>query len=174
VKLHQIPIEAADIEAELAENYGELTPDIEQRIAAFLHHGKDRIEAGAVVVKSLEADAAICKQEAQRLMQRAQGLEKGADRLKNLVLYAVDEGFGGKVRTSKYTVWGQNAAAAISFETKPGSSVYELASVAPWSIRTQDPEIDKLALKEAHKAGVSLPDCILVTEVPGTRYLRIR
>ena len=44
----------------------------------------------APILKSLEADAAICKQEAQRLMQRAQGLEKGADRLKNLVLYAVD------------------------------------------------------------------------------------
>jgi hypothetical protein len=174
VKLHEIPIEAADIEAELAENYGELTPEIEHRIAAFLHDGKDKIEAGAVVVKSLEADAAICKQEAQRLMQRAQGLEKGADRLKGLVLYAVDEGFGGKVRTQKYTVWGQNAAAAVSFEIKPGSNIYELASESPWSIRTQDPEIDRLALKEAQKAGVEMPDCIVVTEHVGTRYLRIR
>ena len=79
MKLYDIPIEAADIEAELAENYGELTPEIEQRIAQFLSDGKDKIEAAAVVVKSLEADAAICKQEAQRLMQRAQYLDKGAE-----------------------------------------------------------------------------------------------
>jgi hypothetical protein len=174
VKLYDIPIEAADIEAELAENYGELTPEIEQRIAQFLSDGKDKIEAAAVVVKSLEADAAICKQEAQRLMQRAQCLDKGADRLKNLVLCAVDSGFGGKVKTAKFTLWGQNAATSVSFEIKPGTDIYELASSAPWSIRTQDPEMDKLALKEAHKAGVEMPDCIVVSEQAGTRYLRIR
>jgi hypothetical protein len=174
VKLFEIPIEAADIENELADNYGELTQEIEFRIAAFLHEGKDKIEAGAVVVRSLEADAAICKQEAARLMSRAQGLEKGAERLKNLMLYAVDAGFGGKVKTPKFTVFGQNAAKFVTFDVKPDSSVYELASVAPWAIRTQDPEIDKLALKEAHKAGIEMPECIVVTEMPGTRFLRIK
>lgn len=78
------------------------------------------------------------------------------------------------MRTPKYTVWGQNAAAAVSFEIKPGFNIYELASEAPWSIRTQDPKIDRLALKEAHKAGVEMPGSIVVTEHAGTRYLRIR
>jgi len=29
------------------------------------------------------------------------------------MLFAVDEGFGGKVKTAKFTIWGQNAGAAL-------------------------------------------------------------
>lgn len=174
MKLYEIPIEANEIEAQLAETYGELTPEVEQRISDFLREGKEKIEAAAMVVKSLQDDAAICQQEAERLMKRAAGLEKGAHHLKGLMLFAVDEGFGGKIKTAKFTIWGQTSAVVTSFELKPDKTVYDLAGEAPAFIRTREPELDKKALKDALSAGLDMPDCIQVTELPGTRYLRIK
>lgn len=174
MKLYEIPLEAMEIETFLAENYGELTPELEQRISGFVAEGKDKLEAACVVVKSLEGDAEVCKSEAKRLMERASGLEKGADRLKGLMLYAVDHGFGGKIKTAKFTVWGQTSAATTAFQLKPGTDIFSLAAAAPEFVRARDPEIDKLAIKDAHKSGKPMPECIDVQENPGTRYLRIK
>jgi hypothetical protein len=172
IRLYEIPIEANDIESSLADNGGELTPEIEQRIADFLSQGKDKIEAAAVVVKSIQADAAICKAESTRLSQRAASLENAADRLKGMMLFAIDEGFGGKVKTAKFTIWGQNSADTVHFEFAPGADIYKLAAAAPCFIRATDPELDKKALKDARDAGIALPECLVVNELPGTRFLR--
>lgn len=174
MRLYEIPIEASDIESALAENGGELTPEIEQRIADFLSQGKDKIEAAAVVVKSILADASICKAESTRLSQRAASLEGAADRLKGMMLIAIDEGFGGKVKTAKFTIWGQNSADTVHFDFAPGANIYSVAAAAPCFIRAADPELDKKALKDARDSGIALPECLVVNELPGTRFLRIK
>jgi len=71
MKLYDIPLEANEIEAQLYDNVGELTPELEGRIRAFLCQGKDKIESAAIVVNSLEEDAEICQAEAKRLIERA-------------------------------------------------------------------------------------------------------
>ena len=171
MKLYEIPVEANEIEALLADNYGELTPEIERRIADFLKEGKEKIESAAIVVKSLEDDADVCKQEAERLLARAKGLQSGADRLKGLILFAVDEGFGGKVKTPKFTIWAQTSAATVSFELPPGADIH---AVPLQFLRMKDPELDKQALKACFDAELDIPEQIVVSEKPGTRYLRIK
>lgn len=174
MKLYEIPIEATAIEQELADTYGEITPEIEELIARFLREGKQKIEAAAVVVRSLESDAEICRDEAKRLTERASGLEKGSDRLKGMILCAVDAGFGGKVKTERFTIWGQTSAASVSFDLAPGADPYLLSAQESWCIRMRDPELDKSALKEAHKSGKAIPEGIVVAEHEGTRFLRIK
>jgi hypothetical protein len=174
MKLYDIPLEATEIESILAETYGELTPEIEERIAVFMADGKDKIESSCIVVKSLEDDAAVCRAEAKRLIDRANGLEKGADRLKGLMLYAVDKAFAGKLKTTKFTVWGQTSAVTTAFQLKPGTDIFSLAAQAPEFVRARDPEMDKLAMKEALKIGKPMPECVDVIENPGTRFLRIK
>lgn len=171
MKLYDIPIEANEIETVLADTCGELTPDIEQRIAAFLRESKEKVEAAAMVALSLEDDADVCKQEAERLLKRAAGLESGARHLKGLMLFAVDEGFGGKIKTAKFTIWGQSSAATVSFELPPGGDVH---AVPLQFLRMKDPELDKQALKAAYEAELVIPEQIVISEKPGTRYLRIK
>ena len=149
MKLYDIPLEANAIEEQLFDNVGEITPDLEQRIQAFLAQGKDKIESAAIVIGSLEEDAEICKGEAKRLIERAARLEQSADRLRGMVLCAVDLGFGGKVKTSKL-------------------------AAHPELVRAPEPELNKTALKETVKAGASLPEEIAVTNLQGTRFLRIK
>lgn len=171
MKLYDIPIEANEIEAVLAETYGELTEDIQGRIQHFLRESKEKIEAAAMVAMSLEDDAEVCRQEAERLAKRAAGLENGARHLKGLMLFAVDEGFGGKVKTAKFTIWGQNSAPTIGFELPPGADVH---GVPLEFLRMPDPELDKKALKAAYDAELDIPDQVVVVEKPATRYLRIK
>jgi hypothetical protein len=169
MKLYDIPVEAHEIENALIENGGELTPEIEQRIFGFLREGKDKIECGAMVVRSLEGEAAICRTEADRLMKRAAGIENGASRLKGLILFAVDDGFGGKIKTAKFTIWAQTSAATVSFELPPGAGLESL----PAEFLRIKTELNKQALKEAYEAEKEIPEQVVVSEKPGTRYLRI-
>jgi hypothetical protein len=174
IRLYEIPKEAEEIEAALADGLGELTLELEQRISAFMAHSKDKIEAAAIVVKSLEADAIECKSESNRLYGRAQGLERAADRLKALMLTAVDGGFGGKVKTVKFTIWGQTAASNTNFGLKPEADIYAVAAEHPEFVRMGAPELKIDALKAAHKNKEELPEAITVEEKDGKRSLRIR
>ena len=174
LKLYDIPLEANAIEEQLFDNVGEITPDLEQRIQAFLAQGKDKIESAAIVIGSLEEDAEICKGEAKRLIERAARLEQSADRLRGMVLCAVDLGFGGKVKTSKFTIWGQTSAPVTHYDLKAGVDIYQLIAAHPELVRAPEPELNKTALKETVKAGASLPEEIAVTNLQGTRFLRIK
>jgi hypothetical protein len=172
--LYQIPVEANAIEEQLYENVGELTPELEERIRAFLCQGKDKIESAAIVIRSLEENAAICQGEAKRLIERAAQLNQSAERLRGMVLCAVDLGFGGKVRTDLFTIWGQNAAPVTQFEVKAGADIYALLAKAPQFLRAHDPELDKVTLKDAVKSGQEIPPEIAVVQLDGKRFLRIK
>jgi Siphovirus Gp157 len=174
IRLYEIPVEAREIEAALSEGFGELTPELEERISTFMALGKDKIESAAIVVKSLEADAIECKSESNRLYARAQGLERAADRLKALMLTAVDGGFGGKVKTVKFTIWGQPSAKTTLFALKPDADIYAVAAESPEFVRMGQPELKLDALHKAHKNKEKLPDAIAVEEKDGKRYLRIK
>jgi Siphovirus Gp157 len=174
MRLYQIPLEADQIEAALHENIGELTPELEARIRDFLSQGKDKIESAAIVVNSLEEDAEICQSEAKRLIERGAQLNQAADRLRGMILCAVDLGFGGKVKTPRFTIWGQNAAPATHFELKAGADIYALLTKAPQFICARDPELDKVMLKEAVKSGQEIPAEIAVVQLAGKRFLRIK
>lgn len=173
MKLYDIPMEFAELEQALIESEGELTPDLEQRFDDFLRGGKDKIEAASMVIRTLEREADACKTEAARLSERKTSHEKNAERLKKMVLIAVDSAFDGKVKTSLFTVWGQTSAARQSVDLMPGSDLEELKKRAPEFVRTSY-ELDKKAIEEAHKSGKALPEDIIISDVPGTRYLRIK
>lgn len=174
MKLYELPLEADQIEVELHTNLGELTPELEQRIAAFLSEGKAKIEAAAIVVKSLLSDADACTSEAERLAKRGAQLAASADRLKNLMLFAVDQGFAGKVKTAKFTIWGQTSAPGVGFDLAPGTDINELMAFHPQFVRAADPELNRTALKEAFKLGVVIPEEIVIEQRDGTRFLRIK
>jgi Siphovirus Gp157 len=120
MNLYEIPVEFSELESALVESAGELSPELEQRFDAFLRAGKDKIEAGAMVVRGFEIEAEVCRLEAKRLLDRSAALENNAGRLRKLVLCALDSAFAGKVKTSLFTIWGQTSAPCISFDLTPG------------------------------------------------------
>jgi hypothetical protein len=170
MKLYEIPMEFAEIDMALVESGGELTPELEKKFDEFLRLGKDKIEGAAMVVRGFELEAEACQQEAKRLNERAASLDKNSERLKKLILVALDAAFAGKVKTPLFTIWGQTSAVTTNFDLTPGA---DLATFPETLVRIKR-ELDKKALKEAVEDGGPIPDEIIVTTVPGTRFLRIK
>jgi hypothetical protein len=170
MRLYEIPTEFSILETALIENAGEITPELEKQLDEFLRAGKDKIEAGAMVMRGLEMEANACKEEAKRLSERAKALEANAERLKKLVLYALDGAFGGKVKTALFTIWTQTSAPVQNLDVMPGTELKDL----PESFVRVTYALAKDAVKEAIKRGETIPDEIIVSEVPGTRYLRVK
>ena len=170
MKLYQLPAEAAQIEMLLTESEGELTPELEQRLKEFIEGGKDKLESSACVVKSLQAQAEACKNEAARLTSRRKSLEDNADRLKGLMLMAVDSAFHGKVKTDLFTIWGHDSPPSATFELAPDA---ELMRLPDDFIKIEAPTLNTGALWDAWKHKQALPPEVVVTEVPGKRSLRM-
>jgi hypothetical protein len=170
MKLYEIPIEFAELESVLTEMDGELTPEIEKQFDGFLRASKEKLEAGAMVVRGFEMEAEACMSEAKRLAERAGALERNSDRLKKMILVALDSAFAGKVKTALFTIWGQTSAPTSTFDLEPGT---DLAEMPEPFVRVKR-ELAKDVIKAALNKGDTIPSEIIVTTMPGTRFLRIK
>jgi hypothetical protein len=173
MSLYEIGVEGLELNEILTASDGELTPDTEQRLDAFLKSGKEKIDAACKVVQSLEASANSCLEEAKRLNERASSFLRNRDSLKSRILGAVDAAFDGKVKSNLFTVWGQTSVPTIAFDVAPDADLASIQKVYPEVVRTKY-ELDKQTLKSMRAQGQTLPNAVTVTENPGTRYLRIK
>lgn len=173
ISLYDITAKGMEIEDHLRANGGEIDPEFESWLDDFLAEGKDKIEAAACVVRSLEESANACLSEAKRLNERSSGFLKNADTLKQKMLCAVDSAFSGKLNTDYFTIWGQTSGETISFDVAADADLPSIQKVYPEIVRTKY-ELDKVELKNLYKSGQPIPEAISVQENPGKRYLRIK
>lgn len=173
LSLYDLSVEGMMIRDALLENEGEITPEIEQRIDALMEAAPERIEAAAMVVRTLEASEAACAAEADRFARRAKSLADNAARLKERMAWVVDAAFNGKVRTDRFTVWTQAAPEHVAFDVAEGHTIDEVESADASLVRVKK-DLDKIALKEKFKAGQALPAAISFTRSEGKRYVRIK
>lgn len=171
--LYQVAEEGLLIEQALIENEGELTPEIEERLGRLMMEGPNKIEAAAMVVRNLEAWEQQCKDEAQRLRERAQSFANNADRLKRLMTAALDNGFNGKVKTARFTLWTQKAPDTVAFDVREEFTLEMLQQDHPELVRTKL-ELDKAACKAMRERGDELPEALFAEENIGQRYTRIK
>lgn len=171
--LYDISIEGMQLESILTENDGELTPELEARMDALLLEGPQRIEAAAMVVRTLETSAEAAKAEAKRLTERAASFEANAKSLKQRICIALDAAFDGKVKTPLFTVWNQTSADTVSFELENGASFEDLITTNPEMVRVSY-ALDKKAIAELYKNNAPLPDAVVPMPAQGTRYVRIK
>ena len=116
MSLIDIGVDAIAIQDALFELQGELTPEMEAALDSILARGAEALDAGAAVCRRLSGDAEVCRAEAKRLQERAERFERQEEALKGRMLFALDAAFGGKVKTSRNTIWGQTAGNVTSIE----------------------------------------------------------
>ncbi len=173
LSLYELGVEGMEITRILQENEGELSPELEARINELMIAGPDRVEAGAMVVRSMEASAAACEAEVERLAKRAKAFQESANRLKGYIAMALDTVFGGKVKTNRFTLYTQQAPDHVAFEIREGHTIDQVEKFYPSLVRVKK-ELDKVALKERFNAGDPLPTAIEFTKTPGKRSIRIK
>jgi len=169
VKLYEIPgahaLLWADIQKELEELLGEVTPEMEARMAALMGASKDKITAAGMVKRNLElhaamasAQARVFQDEAARVGAMAKSFESAADRLGELMAPALKT--VGSVKTVAGTLYAIRRVNYI-VAAKPGFNIKTLPQTL-W--RQSDPELNKKPIQDLCKLHPITPEQLGLVE----------
>lgn len=111
----------------------------------------EKIEATALYLRELDAEAKAAKDEADRMLARVKSMQKRSDYLKAMLLEALHS--TGKVKTARVTV---------SIRTTQAVEVSEVANL-PEAYTTVKTTVtpNKVAIKQALSDGIEVPGCHL-------------
>jgi hypothetical protein len=173
--LYDLTREGVEILDILEDALGELSPELEARLDKLMVEGPERLEAAAMVVATLKQNATACEEESERLRQRAKSFDDQAERLKIRMTACLDAAFGGKVKTSLFTLNTQKSPDHTIVELVPGTTVEMLQQERPDLVRVKM-ELDRVKVGQMYKnpeTRKQLPELLLFEVKKGTRYVRI-
>ena len=106
MNIYQIKQEFIELFNTLEENGGELTPELEEQLKVTKDSFKEKIKTYTDVVKTLNSDIESIKVEQKRLKELADSKQKTIDRLKSIIIDAIEE-FGDTKKTGvRYVDYG--------------------------------------------------------------------
>lgn len=111
----------------------------------------DKIEATALYLRELDAEAKAAKDEADRIIARVKSMQKRSDYLKAMLLDALHA--TGKVKTGRVTVSIRTTQAVAVDE---GANLPEAYTTVKTTVSP-----NKVAIKQALLDGVEVPGCSL-------------
>lgn len=149
MKLYQISdaIRQALDHIELDEETGEILNADE--LHAVEAEAADKIEATALYLRELDAEAKAAKEEADRMIARVKSMQKRSDYLKSMLLDALHA--TGKVKTGRVTVSIRTTKAV---EIAEGADLPEAYTTVKTTVSP-----NKVAIKQALLDGVEVPGC---------------
>ncbi|MGG3958393.1 siphovirus Gp157 family protein [Bhargavaea massiliensis] len=155
---------------ELAQNYAELLEIAEEiesdalvdTLEALQDAIEDKAENIAKLIKNLEADAKIIKEEEQRLAERRRAIEAKVDKLKTYLQEQLE--IAGLQKVKRPTI-------TVSIQANPPSvDVIDEKVIPSDFLIPQAPKVDKRSILERLKKGESVPGVALKQ----TKGVRIR
>lgn len=111
----------------------------------------DKVEATALYLRELDAEAKAAKEEADRMLARVKSMQKRSDYLKAMLLDALHA--TGKVKTGRVTVSIRTTQAV---EVSEGANLPEAYTTVKTTVTP-----NKVAIKQALLDGVEVPGCSL-------------
>lgn len=111
----------------------------------------EKIEATALYLRELDAEAKAAKDEADRMIARVKSMQKRSDYIKSMLLEALHA--TGKVKTARVTVSIRTTQAV---EVSEGANLPEAYTTVKTTVSP-----NKVAIKQALLDGVEVPGCSL-------------
>lgn len=111
----------------------------------------DKVEATALYLRELDAEAKAAKDEADRMIARVKSMQKRSDYLKSMLIEALH--VTGKVKTARVTVSIRTTQAV---EVSEGADLPEAYTTVKTTVSP-----NKIAIKQALLDGVEVPGCHL-------------
>lgn len=106
MNIYQIQQDLLTIFDEIEDNGGELTEELEQKLTITQEEFKDKVESYTNVIKSLESDMTAIKVEQARLKSLYDRKEKTVNKLKDIIINAINEFGETKKSGVKYLDYG--------------------------------------------------------------------
>lgn len=111
----------------------------------------DKVEATALYLRELDAEAKAAKDEADRMIARVKSMQKRSDYIKSMLLDALHA--TGKVKTARVTVSIRTTKAV---EIAEGANLPEAYTTVKTTVTP-----NKVAIKQALSDGIEIPGCHL-------------
>jgi hypothetical protein len=179
MKLYDVPAELdrllGNYESLLEDSQGEVTEAVEtaeKEIKEYCAASADKIEATIAFCEHLASDASQLKVEEERLYARRSSLEGQRERLRGVLVAVLDQSFGGKLKTSKYTASVAQSKGATKIELAPDADAGVCYKENPELFKK--PVLDNPAVKVFCDRMGGTPSWLTVEDLPGKRSLRIR
>lgn len=163
MRLYELAEAYQAVLAEIEESDGVLSEDLEVRLDDIADNLVAKVDACAAMVRTLEAEAAAYKEEADRLTHRRKTAEHAALRLKGYLKVCLEVAGERKVKGSRFTVAIQANPASVELDEQDPEAI-------PLQFVRVKKEVDKTAIKAALQAGEELSFARLVQ----TESVRIR
>lgn len=116
MNIFEISKELESVFDELEENGGELTEELEEKLSISQDEFRSKVNAYLSIIKNIESDVDCCDKEIKRLQSVKKSKQNTIDRLKNILVWAIDK-FGDinksgnryvDLGTSKITIKSSN------------------------------------------------------------------
>ena len=133
------------LEAAIDPETGEINEEAYTVFEKLQQDKTDKLEGIALWIKNLKADAEAYKAEKDVFAQRQKAAENKAESLKQFLAYCLA---GEKLKTDRVLV---------SYRASQTVEIDDPRAIPVEFTIAQDPKIDRLALKDALKAGVEIP-----------------
>lgn len=155
--------ELTDDYLRLMEMAEELDPETFQDTLESINEAiEEKIENTAYLIRNLEADIKVLKEEEKRLSERRRALETKVIRIKEYLQNELEKAGIDKVKRPLITVSIQN--------NPPSVKIVDEKIIPPSFMIPQEPKLDKKSLLQVLKNGEKIPG----VELEQTRGLRIR
>lgn len=104
--IFEISKELQEIYDTLEENGGELTEELENQLAITQEDFKDKVKSYTEVIKSVESEINLIDEEVARLKKLKESKDKAIERLKKIIIWAIDN-YGDTTKSGgKYVDYG--------------------------------------------------------------------
>lgn len=163
LKLYEITEQLLAVGAEMVENDGAMTLEMEQRLAGWQATFEEKAAMVALYIRHLELQAGMADEEATRLHALAKPRNNTAQRLKQYLMMQMAAADVKKVDTTRVKVWIQTNPPQVRCEVEPEDLPSDLVRMKM--------EVDKTKILEKHKKGETLPQGV---EILQGQSLRIK
>lgn len=138
--IFEIQEELKAVEQELEENGGELTEELEQKLVVTQETFKEKVRNYTNVIKMLENDTNLIKEEQARLKELCDRKNKTIDRLKSIIVNAIEQFGETKKSGVRYLNYGTGEisvkttkAVVVDEELLEGINKF-ISESRPWSV----------------------------------------
>ena len=106
MNIFEISKELESVFDELEENGGELTEELEEKLSISQDEFRSKVNAYLSIIKHTESDIDCCDKEIKRLQSVKKSKQNTIDRLKNILVWAIDKFGDSNISGNKYVDLG--------------------------------------------------------------------
>ncbi len=161
--LHSLITQMQEIEEQIIEAGGELTPEIEALISGTEEKIEDKLDSYAAMIQYLKGQAEYLDNQAKLYAARKRTVTNSIDSMKERMLGAMQAIGQNKIKTAEHSYSYRDY---VSYGVREDATAGEIKALIESGLGSLEFKPDKTAIKERYNNAKEIPGCITVNTKP--------